>query len=869
MSERQSSPSAETAPEVPEKVTFREAFKKEYDRARKVHSTKDSDTGIKWEFVPVNSGDTPPSYPPTSHKKTTLGKVYDACEVHPTETPQQEPKTSRDRLDDLGKRAPAQVARRKRQEIDKGLGVEENYQQKKAQAWVEAFGTEQARLRKRGGMSETEITQAAIEKANRLDQQREQTRVRQARQAHNRNNNKTSNTEEDTATPSHPIAGPPRRSSSAPTASTAESSPSAASPDDAPAMLETVLSTDFLKDAPFPKDILDKAMAYRKREISNQNRRASVEYKLNQANEVDREERSTEYSIGVNRWKRDLRQIDKDKSYIKAELLDAPENLLRAERTAYRKFTSLAGEGLTYKVDGLTYKSKLKKNEASEAFAKDVSSPEEFVAKCQSVRDKLRADVDKLQTEIHAKQKAYNLNTMVASKDSIIGPKMKELEKQTKKLGELDAIWSLVGGADIDAAREMVKVKEAYDWIATNEQRALEEQATNSPVSPETPTTADTPESPSADTPEDDGTSDLLDARRGDWLKYLANMEKTHRDHYRINPYGKLAYLLSRLGMKNFVAKHTSMTSEEAHLATEYTKFATELEQQALEGLEKDSDEYRQARREFIKRLHAEDRLEIAKIQKEKETAPKRPVMRKILRKLGYVAAGGGAAAVAVLTSPMALIATAPIAAAAVVGIRRQATKHNAHARTKKKYGGGLEADRMAVKYSNLWSSEVDDAYNDTEEDDRTVADIAGAQLDAAKNEVGKNRKRMTLPLGGAAIAGIISYFGGRELLDHFSNTPVDNTPAGPNTDSDPGPGVPEVDPSPTGNHPYPWDWAVEKFGLTDAMSKLHELADRASLDGHEVVWNNVGDGIGTNDWISINGNSDTDYVISILEQYI
>lgn len=66
-------------------------------------------------------------------------------------------------------------------------------------------------------------------------------------------------------------------------------------------------------------------------------------------------------------------------------------------------------------------------------------------------------------------------------------------------------------------------------------------------------------------------------------------------------------------------------------------------------------------------------------------------------------------------------------------------------------------------------------------------------------------------------------------------------------------------------NWEYPWDWAVDKFGENNAISKLYELADAAARDGHNIQWHGYGD----TQWLSIDGNSDTATVLETLAKYM
>ena len=65
-------------------------------------------------------------------------------------------------------------------------------------------------------------------------------------------------------------------------------------------------------------------------------------------------------------------------------------------------------------------------------------------------------------------------------------------------------------------------------------------------------------------------------------------------------------------------------------------------------------------------------------------------------------------------------------------------------------------------------------------------------------------------------------------------------------------------------NWEYPWNWAVDQFGENNAISKLYELADAAARDGHNIQWHGYGD----TQWLSIDGKSDTQSVLEILNKY-
>ena len=70
--------------------------------------------------------------------------------------------------------------------------------------------------------------------------------------------------------------------------------------------------------------------------------------------------------------------------------------------------------------------------------------------------------------------------------------------------------------------------------------------------------------------------------------------------------------------------------------------------------------------------------------------------------------------------------------------------------------------------------------------------------------------------------------------------------------------------PSPVGSYEYPWDWAVKQFGPENATSKLHELAEVAQANGHEVEW--IVDG--SKEMLKVDGSFDAGNIIGVLDQY-
>ena len=64
----------------------------------------------------------------------------------------------------------------------------------------------------------------------------------------------------------------------------------------------------------------------------------------------------------------------------------------------------------------------------------------------------------------------------------------------------------------------------------------------------------------------------------------------------------------------------------------------------------------------------------------------------------------------------------------------------------------------------------------------------------------------------------------------------------------------------------YPWSWVADQFegGEEGASAKLHELAEAAARDGHDIQWH----GYGETEWLSIDGDSNTRAIINTLNKY-
>ncbi len=181
------------------------------------------------------------------------------------------------------------------------------------------------------------------------------------------------------------------------------------------------------------------------------------------------------------------------------------------------------------------------------------------------------------------------------------------------------------------------------------------------------------------------------------------------------------------------------------------------------------------------------------------------------------------------------------------------------------------------------------------------VSSIFGAETDEINQ---RNKKRMAasvaLGIAGGAVGAVVGDAVHDAVFDRGGNGSAEPAPGGGDTvvppSSVPGTGevpaggggdivvppssvpsfaeggggggaveVPSVNP---GQYEYPWDWAQQGLSAEDPGGLLHQLGDRAQAGGHTVEWHNTGNGNAYDDWVEIDGRSDADYVINILNQY-
>lgn len=264
--------------------------------------------------------------------------------------------------------------------------------------------------------------------------------------------------------------------------------------------------------------------------------------------------------------------------------------------------------------------------------------------------------------------------------------------------------------------------------------------------------------------------------------------------------------------------------------------------------------------------------------------------IKKTLKKTALMAAMGtaigfplGAAGVALLGPGLA----AGLSAAAAKGISRGGVAGglsrgaNANSLAQASYDRTIGSMNQMFQDEFMADTGPNGIYGGTK-----IAEVSRAET---KKVVSANRRRIGKAATVGAIFGSAGAFAGDALLGGGGgggntpeqptgggNGPTPETPgAGGATPETPdgGDGIPEVSvPDPNditeGQFNTPWSWAAEQYGENNAMARLHELSDRAAAAGHQVEWHNVADGNGTNDWVEIDGVSNTADVVNILNNF-
>ena len=197
----------------------------------------------------------------------------------------------------------------------------------------------------------------------------------------------------------------------------------------------------------FAPEIIEKAQLYKDKVSNNKKERLNAESLIKTINQEYKEQRAQNEVLNDERIRdrRDaekiLRQTDKSDSVVRSELLNADDNLMRAERQLFNEFMN--------GVEGINSK----------------SSPERVIGVFDDKFANLEASISEANTYIEEHRKAYGLNTRRAYEDPILGPKMQERDELQKELTLTRAAWVKIGGEGVEKAREMLSIKRAFDLL--------------------------------------------------------------------------------------------------------------------------------------------------------------------------------------------------------------------------------------------------------------------------------------------------------------------------------------------------------------------------------------------------------------------
>lgn len=235
----------------------------------------------------------------------------------------------------------------------------------------------------------------------------------------------------------------------------------------------------------------------------------------------------------------------------------------------------------------------------------------------------------------------------------------------------------------------------------------------------------------------------------------------------------------------------------------------------------------------------------------------------------GKLAIAGTAAAIGVGIGMLGGGKWGGAAAGAGVGAAMGHHVNRRRANVENEAGETLAAQHAAEDIKSLRS--VFAEKYDSDGDDASIEDLINSVQQRTADERQGNRSRLKTAMGIGAAAGGLSA-GVTEMLS--GTVGAETITAEP--EPQPDPVVEEVAPEPVpvaevlqadptiGNYDYPWNWASDTFGVENATNTLKQLGELAAQDGHTIQWN--GDGV--NEWVQVDGMSDTQSVLDILSRY-
>lgn len=285
------------------------------------------------------------------------------------------------------------------------------------------------------------------------------------------------------------------------------------------------------------------------------------------------------------------------------------------------------------------------------------------------------------------------------------------------------------------------------------------------------------------------------EAERERFQQVMDRKQKSHG--LRINPSGKLMERLlgcGRLGAK-LADRLTRPSKEEQEAAAAYEAALTQVDADRRDFLSREindgnltEEEVRGLRGQFFTAEHYGNVQEIARLQmdrgKDKDGNRRRP-MSKWLRRLGYVSAGAVGGLTAIFSLPLGLA----VAGAGAGTFRYLANKRNANTKvgprdknpSNRQYKAEAVADVYHQQFLEAMQARAEVAEQEGSDWEPGARDIVNRHIDETSTEVGKNVRKLVIPVLGAVGAALATKFS-IEALGSGAVHPVEQTPTNQNT---------------------------------------------------------------------------------------
>lgn len=285
------------------------------------------------------------------------------------------------------------------------------------------------------------------------------------------------------------------------------------------------------------------------------------------------------------------------------------------------------------------------------------------------------------------------------------------------------------------------------------------------------------------------------EAVRENFQEVVARKQKSHG--LRINPNGKVAQFL--IGSGRWGAKLADRlmrpSKEEQEAAAAYEAVLTQVDADRRDFLSREindgnltEEEVRGLRGQFFTAEHYGNVQEIARLQMDRgkdEDGNRRRPMSKWLRRLGYVSAGAVGGLTAIFSLPLGLA----VAGAGAGTFRYLANKRNANTKvgprdknpSNRQYKAEAVADVYHQQFLEAMQARAEVAEQEGSDWEPGARDIVNRHIDETSTEVGKNVRKLVIPVLGAVGAALATKFS-IEALGSGAVYPVEQTPTNQNT---------------------------------------------------------------------------------------